>query len=181
MNSQQEFADLVGDPKTDRIRIIADKIEKHPFYFCQSTLGPAQANRKHIGSGISTGSSACVAGFTVQFLGTVDGYEGMKLEFLQRGVDFFRDDAYGSVYGQCDVERYASVLLGLPSEWAKAIYTTVWPRSWINESVELEPSPIINSTYWSGRNLYPKSNDAAFFLRRLADHLEDKTRVRSNS
>ena len=175
----QVYYNLVGEPKSDRIRIVADKIEENPFNFAQSTLGPALSNRKYIGSGVQAGASACVAGFAVQFLGTVGGYEKMRRDHLTRSMYLFRDGS-----GACDVERYASILLGLPSEWANVIYTTMWPAKWLDPLEIFEPVPSFASPYEDKEKdlvfnnfFFPQSYDASFFLRRLADHFDDKTHV----
>ena len=136
----------VGEPKPDRIRIVADKIEDNPFWFNQCSLGPSFAHRKHIGTGVGddhlpggnhcpvTKGNACVAGFAVQYLGNLEEYEEIRREFASRGVSLFRDGL-----GGCDVEKYSTILLGLPSEWANAIYTTMWPAHWLNLNVALTP------------------------------------------
>ena len=179
----QVYYNLVGEPKSDRIRIIASKIEDNPFNFAQSTLGPALSSRKYIGSGVQAGASACVAGFAVQFLGTVEEYEDMRLKYTWRDAHLFRDylGAYDS--DACDVERYANILLGLPSEWASSIYTTMWPTKWLDPLEEFIAMPTFTPQYKGEKEFsfdnffFPQAKDAAFFLRRLADHFDNKTHV----
>ena len=133
------YPNLVGEPKPDRIRIIANKIEENPFNFSQSTLGPALSSRGYIGSGVQAGTSSCVAGFAVQFFGTVEEYEGIRRDYANSKIYLFRDSL-----GVCDVERYASLLLGLPSEWANSIYTSMWPRAWLENLEYFAPLPTID-------------------------------------
>ena len=72
-------------------------------------------------------------------------------------------------------------LLGLPLKWAFAIFTINWPAQWFLEKVdELKPFPnkstIRSVIHPDDPWIVTTASQGAFFLRRLADQFEDKTR-----
>ena len=167
------------------LRFIADTIEMNGNFYTQQGWGQAIRDAGIAGSGTSCGTPACVAGFTVQFLGDREGYE---MYFRNA-----KDNRYSLI-------EYASVLLGLTREWAGAIFLHgEWPLHWVYEPGheywkgcsslirEHTPSHKLHLTTRKFGDLIPYEaarapthQQAATFLRRLADQFEAEQGVNMN-
>lgn len=141
------------------IRFIADTIELHEEMYDQDTFGETQTNYEVAGTGVSCGTSCCVAGFVVQFLG-----EPLGLRKYQRECPVDKIDK--------QTWNYARELLSLPMEWADAIFNLMaWPKHWVDPHYKYE----ITVDYQGNEGeVYPSAEDAVIFLRRLADQFESE-------
>ena len=164
---------------------MADAIETNGDHYVQYGWGRSIHSLDAAGSGVSCETPACVAGFTIQFLGNPEGYR-----------DWFKNNSDNRI----SMIRYAQDLLGLPQEWTDAIFRQgEWPWHWVYEpkhefwnrwegynrekfaSSKLYPAP-------GGRELgtfregvsSPNHRQAATFLHRLADQFEVEQGVNKN-
>ena len=147
------------NPNVEAIRFVADAIEVYTKYFDQDKYGKVLDKSKAAGKGIEgCGTPACVAGFTIQFLG--DPKE------LKEYKNNFNDDQQDEA-----VSDYAKNLLGLNDKWAKRMFKTCfWPNHWFGDAgVEMRPEAI-NAEGSSS----PSATSAIHILRKLADQFESR-------
>ena len=162
------------------LRFVADAIEANQLAYAQWAWGASVRNSEVAGTGVSCGTPACVAGFAVQFLGHP---EVCKAKFEIGG------DSISTI-----MMSYAGHLLGLPKEWARAIFRHgEWPLHWVYEpehefwdscsdrTKRISPSTKLRiGSYFSGIVRTPDPYQAATFLRRLADQFEAEQGVNVN-
>ena len=145
------------NPNVEAIRFVADAIEVYTEYFDQFSYGKAKNKSKVAGKGIKEcGTPACVAGFTVQFLGNPK-----ELDKYKKSVG---DDQEGDA-----VSNYARDLLGLNNRWSRRMFKTFhWPNHWFGDAgVEMIPE----QTSEDGTST-PSAYSAIHVLRKLADQFE---------
>ena len=145
------------NPNTEAIRFVADAIEVYTEYFNQNQYGNAMDKNKAAGKGIEEcGTPACVAGFTIQFLG-----DPKKLKKYKKSLN---DDQQGKA-----MSNYARDLLGLDDKWATRMFkNSSWPNHWFGDAgVKMRPELI-----GSENSNVPRATSAIHVLRKLADQFE---------
>lgn len=161
-------------PNVEMIRRVADLIEQYPELYTQCSLGVTTQHTYFAGRGMRDNEPSCVAGIAVQYFG--NPVELQKSDIPTHQID--EGEFHRRILAPA--ERYAMNLLGLPLEWAFAIFTINWPIQWFLEEVdELKPFPNGGGevgTHPDNPWIVPTASQGAFFLRRLADQFEDKTR-----
>ena len=143
------------------LRFVADAIESNQDDYEQSEWGLGSREPSAAGAGISCETPACVAGFTVQFLGNFEEYATRKLS------NSFSPDI---------LVDYAQELLGLPPSWADAIFRYgTWPNHWV-----YPPKKDARLYAFCIGTIIPTAMEAAEFLRRLADQFEQEQGANEN-
>ena len=137
------------------IRFVADAILQYENKFSHTSWGGALLGKNVAGTGASCGSTACVAGFTVQFLG--DETEWSKLKWQ----------------GQCfAISKYALHLLKLGEEWNETLFYS-WPKKWLIPESRIEVTEIDLANRRGLPDFFiPNPQQVHEVLHRLADQLE---------
>ena len=142
-------------PNVQGIRFVADAILQYENKFSHASWGGALSNGRNVaGTGASCGSTACVAGFTVQFLGDVTEWE--KLMFQSRCFA---------------ISEYALHLLKLGEEWNESLFYS-WPKEWLNPESRIEVVKIDLIDRNPPDFFTPNPQQVYEVLHRLADQLE---------
>ena len=148
-------------PNTQAIRFIADTIGLHQKIYNQSVYGVCANNPGEAGEGASCGSPCCIAGFTVQFLGTPEGVIKHRSKEMATGYSSWKSNA---------VRGYAAELLGLDRAWEIAILNYgIWPEHWFMDGKQKLSSRRLPG---DGYKQEPNADDAVSFLNRLADQFD---------
>ena len=148
-------------PNVQGIRFVADAILQYENKFSHTAWGGVLMSRKVAGTGASCGTTACVAGFTIQFLGDQTEWDNL----MWKGSHF-------------SISEYALHLLKLGKEWNKTLFYS-WPKEWLNPESRIE----VVETRLDSRRLsdffMPNPQQVYEVLHRLADQLEAEMLVES--
>ena len=151
-------------PNIGGIRFVATAIGKSPKLYDQGFWGSLH----------SCDTPACVAGWTISLLGSVEEFEAFEEAVVEHAkrISYVESPSY--------ISGYASYLLGLRQEISRSIfYTFNWCIEWRNGSSETLED--VYKAYANGNDIEPPTaEEAAVFLNNLADILEEAYGINKN-
>ena len=151
------------------LRFIADAIEMNGKMYNQGVYGICD-RPELAGTGLQCGTPCCVAGFAVLLLGD-------KEELLNECAPL--RDKYSKTnhinHWKLGLSIYASKLLGLSKLWKRAVFDyPSWPEAWVDENYTDKLKLLPDRPCIGYRMVKPNAEQAASFLRRLADQFEQE-------
>ena len=151
------------------LRFIADVLEMNTHKYSQNSFGESWEKPEVAGTGFNCDTPACVAGVAVQFLGDEEG--------LRKHQKWAHDNApiapfdYKKNFDKLGLTKYAQELLGLPEDWTRAMFDYAsWPSTWCRKN----NSRITPNRWLNGKLKEPNAEQAATFLRKLAEQFEQE-------
>ena len=149
------------------IRFIADAIEMNDKMYDQYNFGSVWKEPELAGTGLQCNTPCCVAGFTVLLLGDEKGLKEEQDRVILTKPSLYRKNLY-----KVGLSNYAKSLLGITVEWSKSIFDcATWPAIWADEDSTIK---LVTERNYDCDFIYPTAEQAAFFLRRLADQFEEE-------